>query len=218
MLAYERAAWTDEELNPAPSKDQFGLPEVEGGHARWRWVEDSRWHVEGADETESNGDEEKGWVYYDTKWRNGRRDKDGWGRYTRRRKWCRDAELLEITPSTEITPSPTPKIGPANSEKQNQSAVDADAGITDSPPPEYSAHTPEESASLNSASSAKRKGWFRRSSGATKSVDSATMGSGSGKSVGRMREDEEDDVHSPLHHKEEQHDWGFGDEARMGLS
>ena len=31
-----------------------------------------------------------------TQWRDGRRQ-DGWGRYTRRRKWCRDAELIEIS-------------------------------------------------------------------------------------------------------------------------
>src|SRR3954469_23880411 len=44
-------------------------------------------------------------------WRDPRRGKDGWNRYTRRRKWCRDAELVEITPSTDITPSATPKPG-----------------------------------------------------------------------------------------------------------
>ena len=58
-----------------------------------------------------------GWVYYDNKvcflvagavnmqdqkltgscvqWQNGRRGLDGWGRWTRRRKWYRDAELVE---------------------------------------------------------------------------------------------------------------------------
>lgn len=29
-------------------------------------------------------------------WQNGRRGQDGWGRWTRRRKWYRDAELVEI--------------------------------------------------------------------------------------------------------------------------
>lgn len=41
-------------------------------------------------------------------WQNGRRGVDGWGRYTRRRKWYRDAELVEVSPSTEVTPPPTP--------------------------------------------------------------------------------------------------------------
>lgn len=29
-------------------------------------------------------------------WQNGRRGQDGWGRWTRRRKWYRDAELVEV--------------------------------------------------------------------------------------------------------------------------
>lgn len=73
MLAYERAAWTDEHLNPAPPKDQFELPKVKGGHAKWRWVKDSEWQVEGAADAE--GTDEKGpanrdtggWIYCDNK-------------------------------------------------------------------------------------------------------------------------------------------------------
>jgi len=80
LLAYERAAWTDEHLNPAPSKDDFELPDVEGGLARWRWVEGSEWRVEGAGEGEegsgngsspgkgdSKGHGGGGWIYYDNK-------------------------------------------------------------------------------------------------------------------------------------------------------
>ena len=40
------------------------------------------------------GGDYSGWVYYDNSWGDGRRE-DGWGRYTRRRKWVRDAELVE---------------------------------------------------------------------------------------------------------------------------
>lgn len=32
-------------------------------------------------------------------WQNGRRGQDGWGKWTRRRKWYRDAELVEVDPS-----------------------------------------------------------------------------------------------------------------------
>ncbi len=76
MFPNERAAWTDEHLNAAPSKDDFQLPEVEGGLARWRWVEGSEWRVEGAVEGEEGGPpgtEGKkggtgmGWIYYDNK-------------------------------------------------------------------------------------------------------------------------------------------------------
>jgi hypothetical protein len=71
MLAYERGSWTDEHLNTTPSKDQFELPEVEGGQARWRWVAGSEWKIDGADsspkgsKTTSSGD--GAWIYYDNK-------------------------------------------------------------------------------------------------------------------------------------------------------
>lgn len=75
LFAYERAAWTDEHLNPAPSKESFELPDVEEGTARWRWVEGSKWLVEGAgdyDEGGSKADDNannggNGWVFYDNK-------------------------------------------------------------------------------------------------------------------------------------------------------
>lgn len=34
-------------------------------------------------------------------WQNGRRGQDGWGRWTRRRKWYRDAELVEVDSDDE---------------------------------------------------------------------------------------------------------------------
>lgn len=74
LFPYERSAWTDEHLNPAPSKDTFELPDVENGLARWRWVEGSKWLVEGAGEFEEGGSKAKsgagggqGWIFYDNK-------------------------------------------------------------------------------------------------------------------------------------------------------
>ncbi|KAH8598716.1 Peroxin/Dysferlin domain-containing protein [Bisporella sp. PMI_857] len=75
LFAYERAAWTDEHLNPAPAKDDFELPDVEGGGARWRWAEGGQWLVEGAKPFEEGGKDAKegvsnggmGWIYYDNK-------------------------------------------------------------------------------------------------------------------------------------------------------
>ena len=74
MLAYERASWTDEHLNPAPSKDHFELPEVEGGHARWRWISGSDWRIDGVDDSSNDeggkagtGNIAAGWIYYDNK-------------------------------------------------------------------------------------------------------------------------------------------------------
>lgn len=87
LFAYERAAWTDERNNGVPPKDQFELPEVEDGGGNngmgWRWVEGSRWRVDGVpddavagagEEGEGGGEWDydgaggrMGWVYYDNK-------------------------------------------------------------------------------------------------------------------------------------------------------
>ena len=74
MLAYERPAWTDEHLNPMSPKEQFELPEIEGGHAKWRWVEGSQWRVEGAlgnspyqESSKKGTTDTDGWIYYDNK-------------------------------------------------------------------------------------------------------------------------------------------------------
>ncbi|KAI0008365.1 Pex24p-domain-containing protein [Xylariaceae sp. FL0662B] len=117
LFAYERATWTDEHNNPVPPKDEFELPEVEDGPARWRWVRGSRWRVDGVPELdeESEYDTEAGrmgWVFYDNKWQNGRRGTDGWGRWTRRRKWYRDAELVEDPGDTAHSASPCPSPEP----------------------------------------------------------------------------------------------------------
>ncbi|PWW73618.1 Pex24p-domain-containing protein [Tuber magnatum] len=109
LFAYERAPFTDEHLQPCPQPEEFALPETPAGSGVcWRWVQDEEWRVEGADGhgKKSKGQEVKdklggsggvgeGWVYYDNKWRDGRRGVDGWGKYTRRRKWYRNAELVE---------------------------------------------------------------------------------------------------------------------------
>lgn len=71
LFAYERAAWTDEHNNSVPPRDEFELPEVEDGHAKWRWVDGSKWRVDGApdlDEADYDTDAGKnGWVFYDNK-------------------------------------------------------------------------------------------------------------------------------------------------------
>ncbi|SLM36184.1 Peroxin/Ferlin domain [Lasallia pustulata] len=112
LLAYERAPWTDEHLNPAPPKDAFELPELDSGTARWRWVEGSEWRVEtggrggGVAKSPSAKSDANGWIYYDNKWNDGRRGQDSWGRYTRRRKWYRDAELVEVAANVHDDPGP----------------------------------------------------------------------------------------------------------------
>ena len=70
MFAYERAAWTDEHLNPSPPKDEFELPLVEDENAAWQWVGNSEWRIDGAGKTASGPSGKagsEGWVYYDNK-------------------------------------------------------------------------------------------------------------------------------------------------------
>ncbi|POS76358.1 integral peroxisomal membrane peroxin [Diaporthe helianthi] len=121
LFAYERAAWTDEHNNPVPPKDKFELPGVDDDSGmRWRWVRGSRWRVDGVSDESANGgasgavgaewnydgdDAKNGWIFYDNKWQNGRRGQDGWGRWTRRRKWYRDAELVEVDSDEETEPA-----------------------------------------------------------------------------------------------------------------
>lgn len=66
LLAYERAAWTDEHLNSSDSKRSFRLPEVDSGVSKWRWVPGSEWQVEGAGKGKAGSDDD-GWIYYDSK-------------------------------------------------------------------------------------------------------------------------------------------------------
>ncbi|KAI9833170.1 MAG: hypothetical protein M1819_003793 [Sarea resinae] len=236
LFAYERAAWTDEHLNAAPSKDNFKLPEVEDGIAKWQWVEGSEWRVEGAGEAEARGD--GGWIYYDNKWRDGRRGEDSWGRYTRRRKWYRDAELVEISPSS----SPPNAAADASTSAAQTSSDPAGTDINDGPPPDYATSIQSDAASTTSSTNAtNRRSWFKSSSNnnarkapsitpstATATSTSAAAGAGtksgadSGKSVDSRRSgtSSADDEHHDTHRNYEGRDgggWTVSDEAHMGL-
>lgn len=215
MLAYERASWTDEHLNPAPSKDHFELPEVEGGHARWRWINGSEWRIDGVDDDSSNdeggkagtGSDAAGWIYYDNKWRDGRRGQDGWGRYTRRRKWHRDAELVEVTPSTEVTPSPTPKVNPIGEVALSKVESTQPNDLA----PEYNPTTKDDT-DTTSTKSRKRR-WFQKNSRAGSDRSSTIASSGS---VDLDVRSDEDDMHTPLR-QERENEWALGDDMRMEL-
>ncbi|KAI9887968.1 MAG: peroxisome- protein [Watsoniomyces obsoletus] len=176
LFAYERAPWTDEHLNPVPSKDEFRLPEVDDGHSLWRWVEGNEWRVEGAVPGEEGGgpvnerrqsttkDGVGGWIYYDSKWRDGRRQ-DGWGRYTRRRKWYRDAELVEVTNNEEEKEmAGKSDIAEARTENEVRSTLEP-------PPSEYteSIITDDNASAMTSQSTgtdndSRRRKWFKRNS------------------------------------------------------
>lgn len=113
LFTYERAAWTDEHLQACPPPQEFTLPgtAINSG-VYWRWVSGEDWAIEGAVAETVTGCETKkqhlrdklggpgcngeGWWYYDNKWRDETKGVDGWGKYTRRRKWVRSAELVEV--------------------------------------------------------------------------------------------------------------------------
>ncbi|KAH9877645.1 hypothetical protein IAQ61_003013 [Plenodomus lingam] len=226
MLAYERASWTDEHLNPQPPRDQFELPEVEGGQSRWRWVQGSEWKVECGDKDSQaekvTSKEDMGWIYYDNKWRDGRRGQDGWGRYTRRRKWYRDAELVEATPSTEVTPVPTPRHAPSESpadlDPNHLARLSSNVSTTSSNEPTLvDGQDAESVASDTDALSTKsKKSWFKRkrtksNAGSASNVTVTSTGS----SVGRRSEEE--DVQSPVERMVRDEEWRLGDDIRQHL-
>jgi hypothetical protein len=234
MLAYERNSWTDEHLNPTFDTVHFELPEVEGGMAKWQWVDDSEWHVELPSSKKNKSkdaaiDDDDAWIYYDNKWRDGRRGQDGWGRYTRRRKWLRDAELIDVVPEEEKpTPAPPtttekakpPPPPPRPSPSRNHSNLTL--ALKNAP---QQAHTPSittastitTSSDVGSPSSSyKRKSWLPGSAGSRNRATSSASGSTEGRmSRGATRTD---DVVPPVARlKNDEADWGLGDDVSMGL-
>lgn len=240
LLAYERAAWTDEHLNAAPPKDEFELPDVEGGHARWRWVDGSEWRIEGgssarptssamaasetkgADRSENDGG---GWIYYDNKWNDGRRGVDSWGRYTRRRKWYRDAELVEVTPSTEVTPSPTPNLQ-SNTDQAVLSEAENEKEELEKATVDKASLKYTDGGTQSPKSPRQKKGWFGKN--AKERRDSKSSGSNKSgvettKSGGSVRTEPEDDHLDRWKDRSGdvgsgRGDWGLGEDAAMGLS
>ena len=191
MFAYERAAWTDEHLNASLSKELFQLPQVEGGHAAWRWAPGSEWKVEGSSKS-SDGAPDKGrnegWVYYDNKWNDARRQ-DGWGRYTRRRKWFRDAELVEASKDA------------AGIKANDTASLSSEATKPDS------ASTVSSETLESSNIPTKRRGFFRTQS------RTSTGSNGFSRKLG----DDSVDERTYASGTEAQNNWAVGDDVKMGL-
>ena len=124
MLNYERTAWTDEFLNEAPSPENFELPQGDSG-MEWRWV-DPMWRLDltndgaielqkGDNKTDSKlvasskdntigstttttttPGEDEGYIYFDNQWKKPSTE-ETFGKYTRRRRWVRTAELIRVS-------------------------------------------------------------------------------------------------------------------------
>ncbi|KAI1373102.1 Pex24p-domain-containing protein [Hypoxylon crocopeplum] len=232
LFAYERSAWTDEHNNPVPPKDEFELPEVEDGHAKWRWVECSKWRVDGApdlDEVDYDTDAGKnGWVFYDNKWQNGRRGSDGWGRWTRRRKWYRDAELVESDdrtspPPPELPARPRPVPTPSSDKVDTSSISTSSPEVSTIPGPDKGGLKEEDDAvSLLSTSS---KSARFRSSGPSlrRRTTGGTHRSRRTSEAASLRSNDDEGSLTPAleleiqGHRRDQAQWGIGDEAQMGF-
>lgn len=146
-----------------------------------------------------------------SQWHDGRRGRDGWGRYTRRRKWCRDAELVEVTPSTETTPSPTPGLVPLD--EDDALAVSTATIVTSGAASSTTAIDDETDGSISGSKTRKR--WYRRSSN-TASQKSAA-GSGSVTSSLKSYPDEDDIYRPSLSSPSREDSWGLGEDASMQM-
>lgn len=128
------------------------------------------------------------------KWNDGRRGKDGWNRWTRRRKWYRDAELVEVpagldeTDATEVGTAP-PAIDDTHSPEYRQTIKDSD--------------------DASSSQGGRRRKVFRKNSrtSAKSSVSRQYVGAS---------EDEAEHRKLVPHH-DANGNWGVGDEIKMGL-
>ncbi|KAI1359527.1 integral peroxisomal membrane peroxin-domain-containing protein [Xylaria arbuscula] len=243
LFAYERGAWTDEQNNPVPPKDEFELPEVEDGRAKWRWVEASKWRVDGVpdmDEVDYDGEPGRmGWIFYDNKWQNGRRGIDGWGRWTRRRKWYRDAELVEVEEEEDDdlpSPSPPPPALPARpqppvvaSSSSVPETTDSSVSLSVSPPEATNAEDKDKSKGEDDASSllstSSKSARFRFTAPSLRRrTTSGTQRSRRASEVASLRSNDGDsttlDPALELEIQGHQRDlgqWGIGDDAQMGL-
>ncbi|MCJ1320526.1 peroxisome- protein [Xylographa vitiligo] len=205
LFAYERAAWTDEHLSPSQTKEDFSLPVMENNNSHWQWVPDSEWHVEGVAKSAASGGSKlssDGWIYYDNKWNDGRRQ-DGWGRYTRRRKWYRDAELVDDTQSTGTLPTELP----ASETKESSVASSQTSTLVGS---NLGSPTSNKDTGSTGGMPTKKRGIFRRNSRASpqSSIQSNRT---------LFASDDEQDHSIVAESAEQTGDWNVGDEVKMGL-
>ncbi|KAM6534827.1 hypothetical protein FALCPG4_004450 [Fusarium falciforme] len=244
LFAYERPAWTDEHNNPVPAKDDFELPEVEdGSRMEWRWVQNGRWRVDGVTDDQGavdyDGEEGKnGWIFYDNKWQNGQRGQDGWSRWTRRRKWYRDAELVEVDQSqdahagdaVEAKDSPTvAKLSTQQYNSSNETMVPTRPDAADQAHAEdlsiddASSKAAEDSLSVHSTSS---RSFFRsplmRKRVADRSVTDKERTRRASRTSSLYNDDDASSLGATLALEIQKQgkpggQWGIGDEARMSL-
>ena len=107
MMPSERTPWTDNQLKPIPSKEEFDLPETSVKTTThnlddkvvkrtttkiWSWA-DGDWWVDMTGEMQGKIDH-NGWEYGNNAWKQ-LTGMPGIQTFTRRRRWCRRARLVE---------------------------------------------------------------------------------------------------------------------------
>ncbi|KAF7727978.1 peroxisome- protein [Apophysomyces ossiformis] len=108
MMPSERGPWTDKQLKAIPSKESFNLPEstqettyhpagdgwvIERRTSKtWQWA-DNEWWVDMTGEVQNRVDR-NGWEYGNNAWKS-TTGVAGIKTFTRRRRWCRRARLIE---------------------------------------------------------------------------------------------------------------------------
>jgi hypothetical protein len=108
MMPNERGPWTDSQLKPITNKDDFQLPEGDTKvtyrnvseketikttiHKTWTWA-DGDWWVDMTGELQGKVDQ-NGWEYGNNAWKQPS-GMPGLQTFTRRRRWCRRARLVE---------------------------------------------------------------------------------------------------------------------------
>lgn len=126
-------------------------------------------------------------------WQNGRVGRDGWGKYTRRRKWCRNAQLVEVLPEDAHKENAAPHEDSLKT--PTRKSADADSKGDD-----------------ESLGSRKRRTWFSRRTSPPGSERSAALSSASARSAAQ---DEDEDIHLPLSVKQaadRNAAWGMADD------
>lgn len=162
-------------------------------------------------------------------WQNGRRGSDGWGRWTRRRKWYRDAELVEVADDDDESPSQTPPALPARPQPAPSSSPNGpnlgthSASVLDVSNIEEKTKGEDDAVSILSTSSKSTRFRFpgpllrRRSGGTTQQRPRRTSEATS------LRSNDDDSTLDPAleleiqGHQRDQGQWGIGDDAQMGL-
>ena len=150
----------------------------------------------------------EGWVFYDNKWNNGSAQ-DGWGKYTRRRKWCRDAELVDAQDKRKEKGTP-PEITVSNgaASRTDLAPKTSTAAKIDSPlKPPATARTTDGPETASTVS--KRRGFFSSRRESKASAESSVKSSRS------VRTDEDEDQETPTQRSDG--DFVYNDDMKMGL-